>query len=153
MECLSSCWRICPSLIPFSPIFVPTGPRSLLVIIHYLLYSLAMVAWIVVNPWSRPGQSDTLLEKSGYVYIILGLPERSDSKESTCSARDTGWIPGLERSLEEGNGNLFQYSWLENSMDRGVWWAIKLIITCLEKSPCFLNLATSIFSQNGNYNN
>ena len=30
-------------------------------------------------------------------------------------------IPGLERSPGEGNGNPFQYSCLENSMDRGAW--------------------------------
>ena len=34
-------------------------------------------------------------------------------------ARDVGSIPGLRRSLEEGNGNPLQYSCLENSMDRG----------------------------------
>ena len=33
-------------------------------------------------------------------------------------------IPGSGRSPEEGNDNPFQYSCLENSMDRGVWWAI-----------------------------
>ena len=33
-------------------------------------------------------------------------------------------IPGLGRSPGEGNGNLFQYSCLENSMDRGDWWGI-----------------------------
>ena len=38
--------------------------------------------------------------------------------------RDVGWISGLGRSLGEGNGNSFQYSCLENSMDRGVWQAI-----------------------------
>ena len=27
------------------------------------------------------------------------------------------------RSPREGNGNPFQYSCLENSMDRGAWWA------------------------------
>ena len=32
-------------------------------------------------------------------------------------------IPGLGRSSREGNGNPFQYSCLENSTDRGVWWA------------------------------
>ena len=37
--------------------------------------------------------------------------------------RDTGSIPGLERSPGGGNGNLPQYSWLENSMDRGAWLA------------------------------
>ena len=35
-----------------------------------------------------------------------------------------GSIPGLGRSLGGGNGNPVQYSCLENSMDRGAWWAI-----------------------------
>ena len=32
-------------------------------------------------------------------------------------------IPGLGRSPAEGNGNPLQCSCLENSMDRGAWWA------------------------------
>ena len=31
--------------------------------------------------------------------------------------------PGLGRSPGEGNGNPLQYSCLENSKDRGAWWA------------------------------
>ena len=38
-------------------------------------------------------------------------------------ARDLGSIPGWGRSSEEGNGHPLQYSCLENSMDRGAWWA------------------------------
>ena len=38
-------------------------------------------------------------------------------------ARDMGSIPGWGRSLGIGNGNLFQYSCLENPMDREAWWA------------------------------
>ena len=34
-----------------------------------------------------------------------------------------GSIPGSKRSLGRENGNPLQYSWLENSMDRGTWWA------------------------------
>ena len=34
-------------------------------------------------------------------------------------ARDVDLIPGLSDPLEGGNGNRFQCSWLENSMDRG----------------------------------
>ena len=34
---------------------------------------------------------------------------------------DAGSIPGPERFPEGGNGNLLQYSFLENSMDRGAW--------------------------------
>ena len=37
--------------------------------------------------------------------------------------RDTDSIPRLGRSPGEGNGNLLQYSCLENPMDRGAWWA------------------------------
>ena len=32
-------------------------------------------------------------------------------------------VPGLGRSSGGGNGNPLQYSCLENSMDRGAWWA------------------------------
>ena len=37
--------------------------------------------------------------------------------------RDSGSICGSGRSPEGGHGNLLQYSCLENSMDRGAWWA------------------------------
>ena len=33
--------------------------------------------------------------------------------------RDTGSIPGLRKYPRGGNGNPFQYSCMENSMDRG----------------------------------
>ena len=36
---------------------------------------------------------------------------------------DTGSIPGWGRFPGRGNGNPLQYSCLENSMDRGAWWA------------------------------
>ena len=42
------------------------------------------------------------------------------------SAMQETWvdpIPGLGRSSGEGNAFLLQYSCLENSMDRGAWWA------------------------------
>ena len=41
----------------------------------------------------------------------------------TPDAGDAGLIPGSGRSPGVGNGNLLQYSWLENSMGRGTWWA------------------------------
>ena len=37
--------------------------------------------------------------------------------------RDIGSIPGSGGSLGGGNGNLLHYSCLENSIDRGAWWA------------------------------
>ena len=53
----------------------------------------------------------------------LGFPGGSDSKESACNAGDRSSIPGLRRSLSEGNDNPLQYSCLESSMDRGAWCA------------------------------
>ena len=35
--------------------------------------------------------------------------------------RDSGLIPGSERSPGGGHGNPLQYSCLENPMDRGAW--------------------------------
>ena len=50
-------------------------------------------------------------------------PGGSDGKESTCNAVDLGSILGLESSPGDGNGNLLQYSCLENLIDRGAWWS------------------------------
>ena len=47
----------------------------------------------------------------------------SVGKESACNAGDLGLILESGRFPGEGNGNTLQYSCLENSMDRGVWWA------------------------------
>ena len=57
------------------------------------------------------------------IYLSLGFPRGSDSKESACNAGDWNSIPGLGRSAGEGNGYPFQYSCLENSMDKGAWQA------------------------------
>ena len=55
------------------------------------------------------------------VQPVPGFPGGSVVKESACNAgnaRDTGSIPGLERSPGGGHGNPLQYSCLENPMDR-----------------------------------
>ena len=53
----------------------------------------------------------------------MGSPGGSEVKASACNAGDLGSIPGSGRSPGEGNGNLLQYSCLENPMDGGAWWA------------------------------
>ena len=50
-----------------------------------------------------------------------GFRGDSDSKEFACNVGD----PGLGRSPEGENGYSLQYSCLENSTDRGAWWAAK----------------------------
>ena len=51
----------------------------------------------------------------------MGFTGGSEDKESACSVRDPGLIPGLGRSPGEGNGNPLQYSCLENPMDQAAW--------------------------------
>ena len=53
----------------------------------------------------------------------MGFLGGSDGKKSSCNGGDLGSISGLGRSPAEGNGYPLQYSCLENSMDRGDWWA------------------------------
>ena len=57
----------------------------------------------------------------GFQY--LGDFNGSDGKESAVNAGDLGSVPGLGRSPGGGNGNPLQYFCLDNSMDRGAWWA------------------------------
>ena len=56
---------------------------------------------------------------------VLPLPHifscGSEDKESTCRAGDLSSILGSGRSTGEGNGYALQFSYLENSMDRGAW--------------------------------
>ena len=52
----------------------------------------------------------------------MGFPNESEGKESACNAADTGDVgstPESGRSPRGGNGNPFQYSCLENHIDRG----------------------------------
>ena len=46
-------------------------------------------------------------------------------KNPPANAGDTGSVPGSGKSPGEGNGGLFQYSFLENPKDRGAWRAIQ----------------------------
>ena len=50
----------------------------------------------------------------------MGFPCGSSGKESAWNMGDLGFIPGIGRSSGEGKSYPFQYSGLENSMDRGV---------------------------------
>ena len=54
---------------------------------------------------------------------LRGFPGGSAIKNPPANAGDSGSILALRRSPGEGNGNPLQYSFLENAMDRGAWWA------------------------------
>jgi len=52
--------------------------------------------------------------------VVKNLPANAGN------AGDMGLIPGSGRSPGEGNGNPLLYSSLENSLNRGAWWATVL---------------------------
>ena len=54
-------------------------------------------------------------------WLNMGFPSGFNRKESACSARDGGLIPGSRRPPREGNGYPLQYSCLENPTDGGDW--------------------------------
>ena len=54
---------------------------------------------------------------------FLGGAEIKNLPANPGDARDASLIPGSGRFPGEGNGNPLQYSWLENSMERGAWQA------------------------------
>ena len=61
--------------------------------------------------------------ESHLLILFWGFPGGSAGKESTCNVGDLGSVPESGRSPGGGNGNPFLYSCLENSINRGVWWA------------------------------
>ena len=87
--------------------------------------------WLSCLLWGHSWFSPTRFQvapRPQKVYILLSsllcFPGRIMVKTLSANAGDSGLIPGLERSPGRGNGNLFQYSCLENSMDRGAWQTI-----------------------------
>ena len=91
-------WQLTPVLLPGES----HGGRSL----------------VGYSPW---GHMDTTERLHVHFHQALGLPRGHSSKESACQCKRCGLIPGLGRSLREGNGNPLQYACLGNPMNRGAW--------------------------------
>ena len=104
------------------------------------------VPWPGIEPWppalgaqslSRwTTREDIVLRPAIPKFRVLLCPNASQValviKNLPANAGDTGdmgSIPGLGRYPGGGNGHLFQYSCLENSMDRGAWQATVYGIT------------------------
>ena len=62
------------------------------------------------------------------MWASLKIPVVKNSPAIAGDAGDPGSIPGSGRSPGGGNDNPLQYSCLENTTDRGVWWVIVHVI-------------------------
>ena len=79
---------------------------------------------------------------------LTGLLKWLSGKESSCRCRRQGFNPrGSERTPGDGNGNPFQYSCLENPMDRGSWQAT--VHAVAKESGTSYRLNNSMDSQKG----
>ena len=58
-----------------------------------------------------------------FTLITIEYPGGSEGKAPACNAGDPGSIPGSGSSPGEVDDSARQYSCLENSQDRGAWWA------------------------------
>ena len=76
----------------------------------------SILAWEI--PWTE--ETGGLQSMGGKELDMTKHSGGSHSKASVYNAGDLGSIPGSGRSAGEGNNNPFQYSCLENPMDRGV---------------------------------
>ena len=76
-------------------------------------------------PWGQGGQSQLYVFKKKSTEKVQKIQDFGGSvvKNPPANAEGTGSIPGLGRSSGEGNGIPLQYSYLENSRDRGAWQA------------------------------
>ena len=66
-------------------------------------------------------QTPSLIWKSMVAMVSQGAQVVNSPPANAGDARDGDLIPGLGRSLREGNGNPLQYSCLGNPMDGGAW--------------------------------
>ena len=92
-----------------TPTFLWTLTRTLQELQEWWERPMKSVGWV-----RRHAEGDAGVKEEDLVWLELGFPGGSVSKEPACNAGDLGLIPGLGRSPGEGQGNPFQYSCLES---------------------------------------
>ena len=90
--------------------------------------ALGILALRVPTP-KRVGRGPRIFFWASQVVLVVKNPSANAG-----DIRDVGSIPGLGRSPGGGHGNPFQYSHLENPMDRGAWRAMVHRVTESDKT-------------------
>ena len=97
--------------------------------------------------WRFTNSGSSIFLQASQVALVV-----KNSSANAGDIRDVGSIPGLGGSPEEGNGNLLQYCYLENSMDREAWQAT--VHEVLSSSSFFYNftiILKSAYSHGGRF--
>ena len=92
---------------------------------HFHALEKEMATGSSVLAWRVPGMGSHRVRHnwSDLAAAAVAAAEGIESAWNAGDSRDVGSIPGSGRSSGKENGNPLQYSCLENSMNRGVWWA------------------------------
>ena len=83
------------------------------------IFQVRIPGWVAMR--SSKGSSGP--RDRTWVSYVSCTAGRFFTKASACNVGDLGSIPGSGRSSGDRNGNLLQYSCLQNPMDGGAWWA------------------------------
>ena len=78
---------------------------------------------MVKNPPGNAGDTSLIPGLGTKILHAMWFTVAQTVKNLLANAEDLGLIPESGRSPGRGNGYPLQYSCLENSMDRGAWWA------------------------------
>ena len=109
-----------PSLLTPRKVFFFFNHKGILILLNAFSASIEMIIWflsLILLMWCILLTDLQILNNSCF-------PGGSVVRNLLANAGDTGLIPGLGRSSAMGNGNLLQYSYLANPMDRGgAYWA------------------------------
>ena len=90
----------------------------------------SILAWKI--PWTEEpgGLSSMELQRVGHDWatelnwwLLYGLPKWLSDKESACHCRRHGFDPWIGKVPWRRKWQPLQYFYLENTMDRGAWWA------------------------------
>ena len=119
---LQSCLTLCDPMDHSPP------GSSVHGILQARIFERASMLYSRGSSWPRDQTQVCCIAGSFFtIWATRGFPGGSSGKDPTCQwgdVRDMGSVPGLGRSPGEGNSNPLQNSCLENSMDRGAWWAM-----------------------------
>ena len=98
----------------------PMDRRDWWATVHSAPQNQTRLKWLSTKGSGRGSRTSLLFMHLMFILVIWGgFPHNSVGKEPACNAGDLGLIPGSGRSPGVGNGNQLQYSYLENSIDRG----------------------------------